>query len=105
LSIRALVAKIWPDSVVLWCSDWNFGGFFGSCISSEPRLVQHVSDLHPIRTTPCLNELLSSCDSGWYGSSSSHSSAAHRSIWRQNTSLAAVAVPKRFLHLLWPPCV
>jgi len=32
LSIHALVAKIWPDKVVLWCPD---GDFFASCTFSE----------------------------------------------------------------------
>jgi len=42
LSIRALVAKIWPDKVVQWCRDGDFlrPVFTASC-------VQHVSDLHP----------------------------------------------------------
>ena len=34
LSIHALVAKIWPDTIVRCCRD---GDFFASCISSEPR--------------------------------------------------------------------
>jgi len=37
LSIRALVAKIWPDKVVRWCPDGDFLAIFLSCISSEPR--------------------------------------------------------------------
>ena len=37
LSIHALVAKIWPDKVVGWCPDGDFGDVFGSCICSEPR--------------------------------------------------------------------
>jgi len=41
LSIRVLVAKIWPDKVVRWCPD----GDFLHPVFSASRL-QHVSDLH-----------------------------------------------------------
>ena len=51
LSIHALVAKIWPDKVVRWCRDADFGDFFASCISSETRA--HVSDLHSKFTLEC----------------------------------------------------
>jgi len=41
LSIRALVAKIWPDKVARWCRD----GDFWRPVFTASR-VQHVSDLH-----------------------------------------------------------
>jgi len=44
LSIHALVAKIWPDKVVGWCPDGNFGNFLRAVFSASH--VQHVSDLH-----------------------------------------------------------
>jgi len=45
LSIRALVAKIWPDKVVWWCADGEFLGIFLRPAFSASH-VQHVSDLH-----------------------------------------------------------
>jgi len=44
LSIRALVAKIWPDKVVRWCPDGDFGDFLRAVFAASR--VQHVSDLH-----------------------------------------------------------
>jgi len=41
LSIRALVAKIWPDKAVRWCRD---GDFLRPVFPASP--VQHVSDMH-----------------------------------------------------------
>jgi len=41
LSIRTLVAKIWPDKVVQWCRDDDF--LLPVFIASR---LQHVSDLH-----------------------------------------------------------
>jgi len=41
LSIRALVAKIWPDIVVQWYPD---GDFLGPTFPVSRR--QHISDLH-----------------------------------------------------------
>ena len=40
-SIRALVAKIWPDKVVQWCPDGDF-----LCPVFSTSHVQQVSDLH-----------------------------------------------------------
>jgi len=40
LSMRALVAKTWPDKVARWCPD---GDFFASCIYSEPRAARFRS--------------------------------------------------------------
>jgi len=37
LSIRALVAKLWPHKVVQWCADGDFCVIFASCIFSELR--------------------------------------------------------------------
>ena len=45
LSIRALVAKIWPDKVVRWCPDGDFFGEFLGPAFPATR-VQHISDLH-----------------------------------------------------------
>jgi len=41
LSVRALVAKIWPGKVMRWCADGEFlrPVYSASC-------VQHISDLH-----------------------------------------------------------
>ena len=50
LSICALVAKIWPDKVVQWCTDGEFLEIF--CI----LYLQHVSYLHhkfALRHTMC----------------------------------------------------
>jgi len=45
LSIRALVAKIWPDKVVRWCPEGDFlVCFLGSAFPASR--VQHISDLH-----------------------------------------------------------
>jgi len=41
LSIRALVAKIWPDKVVRWCRDGDF--LRPVFVASR---VQRISDLH-----------------------------------------------------------
>ena len=41
VSIRAIVAKIYPDKVVRWCLDGEcFWQFFASCIFSEPRAAR-----------------------------------------------------------------
>jgi len=56
LSIRAVIAKIWPEKVARWCRDDDFlrpvftasrvqhvsdlhSAFFASCIFSEPRVA------------------------------------------------------------------
>jgi len=44
LLIHALIAKIWPDKVVRWCSDGDFGDFLRPAFSSSR--VQHISDMH-----------------------------------------------------------
>jgi len=44
LSIRVLVAKIWPDKFVRWCPDGDFFGVFLGPAFPASR-VQHVSDL------------------------------------------------------------
>jgi len=41
LSIRALVAKIWPDKAVRWCPDGEF-----LCPAFLASHVLHISDLH-----------------------------------------------------------
>ena len=45
LSIRALVAKIWPDKVARWCPDGQFLATFLGPVFTAKR-AQHVSDLH-----------------------------------------------------------
>ena len=37
LSIRALVAKIYPDKLVRWCRYGDFWRLFASCVYSDPR--------------------------------------------------------------------
>ena len=44
LSIRALVAKIYPDKVVRWCPDGDFWRLL--CPAFATSRVQHLSDLH-----------------------------------------------------------
>jgi len=44
LSIRALVAKIWPDKVVRLCPWRIFGEFLGPVFLASH--LQHISDLH-----------------------------------------------------------
>jgi len=46
LSIRASVAKIWPDKFVRWCADGEFLEIFLRAAFPASRM-QHVSDLHP----------------------------------------------------------
>jgi len=45
LSIRAFVAKIWPDKFVRWCPDGDFLAIFLRPAFPASR-VQHISDLH-----------------------------------------------------------
>jgi len=45
LSIRALIAKTYPDKVVRWCPDGDFWRLFLRPVFSASR-AQYVSDLH-----------------------------------------------------------
>ena len=55
LSIRALVAKIYPNKVVRWCPDGDFWRLFASCVFSEPRAgsFRPASEIHT-KATPCV---------------------------------------------------
>jgi len=44
LSIHTLVAKIWPDKVVLWCPSGKFLPTLGPVFPASR--TQHISDLH-----------------------------------------------------------
>ena len=55
LSMRVLVAKIWPDKIVGWCPDGNFLAIFACCILSE----LHTARFRPAfsiytKATPCV---------------------------------------------------
>jgi len=47
MSMCALVAKVWPDKVVRWCTDGKFLTIFALRAAFPTSHVQHILDLHP----------------------------------------------------------